>query len=655
MGCAPMAHTLFSKVMRYNTQNPKWPSRDRFVLSNGHASALQYSMLHLLGYDLPMSELQRFRKLDAITAGHPENVLHPAIEVSTGPLGQGISNAVGMAMTQSHIAAHFNEPGFPVMDSFIYVICGDGCLQEGVSGEASSLAGHLGLGRLIVLYDDNKITIDGETHLSFTEDVAKRYEAYGWHVQVLEHGDNDVDGIARAIEVAKSVTDKPSLIKIATTIGFGSEKQGKEECHGAPLGKKDLAEVKRKFGFDPEQSFVVPEDVLQFYRDAAKHAATANAEWDAMFAKYAVAHPAKAAEFTRRFSGQLPAGWFDKLPRWKATDKADATRNTSGIVIAAIADAIPEIIGGSADLTPSNKTWYKGVTDYQKETPHGKYIRFGVREHAMAAIMNGMTAFGGVIPYGGTFLNFVGYAAGAVRLSALSHFRVIYVGTHDSIGLGEDGPTHQPVEMNEMLRATPNMYLYRPADGNETSAAYASILMNPHAPGVVALSRQNLPQLPGSSIEKGMLGGYTVWDSADPTGAANGPAGQVDLIVAATGSEVSIAIDGAKQLVAAHAGVRVQVVSLPCIELFEKQTAEYKKSVFPDGIPVLSVEASATKGWERYSHASIGMTTFGLSAPGPDVYKRLGITPEHVASKGEKLISHYGQKAYVLPVNAPAF
>ncbi len=626
------------------------------MLSNGHACALLYSMLHLTGYDLPMEELQRFRKLDAITAGHPENILHPAIEVSTGPLGQGISNAVGMALSETHLAAEFNKEGeAPVIDNYTYVLCGDGCLQEGISSEASSLAGHLGLGKLIVCYDDNHVTIDGSTDLSFTEDVLKRYEAYGWHTQHVPNGNNDLDSIEAAIRAAQAVKDKPSIIKITTTIGFGSEKAGTGEVHGAPLGAKDLAHAKSLLGFDPSSTFVVPDDVRSFFTETGAKAAAAEAEWKANFAVYSAKHPKEAAEFVRRFEGRLPEGWMDLLPRGKAGDKAAATRNLSGTVLNAVAGALPELMGGSADLTPSNMTALKGIGDFQRSTPLGRYIRFGVREHGMAAICNGMAAYGGMLPYCATFLNFIGYAAGSVRLSALSHFRVLYVATHDSIGLGEDGPTHQPVEMLESLRATPNMYVYRPADVNETSASYALAISNTHAPAVIALSRQAVPPVPGSTLEKAMKGGYTAFDTSDPAGGAEGAAGNPDLIIVSTGTEVSLAVEGAKKI-AATTGKRVAVGSFPCLEVFDRQEESYRKSVLPDGVPVLSVEASAVRGWERYSHASVGLTTFGVSAPGPDAYRRLGITAEAVADKGAKMIAYYGGKAVApVPVNGPKF
>jgi transketolase len=566
-----------------------------------------------------------------------------------------------MALAEAHLAAEFNKAGeAPVVDSYVYVLCGDGCLQEGISGEASSLAGHLGLGKLIVCYDDNHITIDGSTELSFTEDVSKRYEAYGWHVQHVADGNNDVEAIEAAILAAKAVTDRPSMIKITTTIGFGSAKAGGDKVHGAPLGKDDLEFAKTKLGFDPKETFVVPEDVRAHYVAAAAAAAAHAKAHAATLEAYAAAHPAESAELKRRASGELPAGWEALLPRISADKAKDtkpaATRNLSGNVLNAIKDKMPELIGGSADLTPSNMTELKGVADFQHERSKrgsyaGRYIRFGVREHAMAAVCNGMASYGAVLPYCATFLNFIGYAQGAVRLSALSHFRVIYVATHDSIGLGEDGPTHQPVEMLESLRATPNMFVYRPADTNETSACYALAITKRDAPAVIALSRQVVPHVLASTIEKAMHGGYVAFDSAAPESADPSAAGAA-LVVASTGTEVSIAIEGAKKL-AASSGARVVVASFPCLEVFEQQGEAYRKSVLPDGVPVLSIEASATRGWERYSHAQIGMHYFGLSAPAPDVYKRLKITGDEVAAKGAKMIAYYAGK-WVAPVPANA-
>ena len=564
-------------------------------------------------------------------------MLHPAIEVSTGPLGQGISNAVGMAIAEAHLAAEFNKAGSaPIVGNFTYVLCGDGCLQEGISGEASSLAGHLGLGKLIVCYDDNHITIDGSTDLSFTEDVAKRYEAYGWHVQHVADGNSDLAGIEAAIRAAQAVTDRPSLIKVTTIIGIGSSKANSHDAHGAPLGKADLAQVKAHYGFDPEKSFEVDGAVAAHFAACAAAAAGAHSAWAADFAAYTAAHPAAAGEFLRRMEGRLPAGWTDALPRGKASDKAIATRNHSGNCINAIKDVLPELMGGSADLTPSNMTQLTGCGDFQRATPGGRYIRFGVREHAMAAICNGIAAYGGLLPYCATFLNFIGYAQGAVRLSALSQFRVLYVATHDSIGLGEDGPTHQPVEMLASLRATPNMYVYRPADATETSACYAMAIERRTAPAIFSLARAVQANFEGSSFEGSLKGGYHIFDSAAAGGAAAPPA----IVIAATGTEVGIAVEAARAL-AGELGLRTAVASFPCLEVFEAQPLAYRAAVLPPGAAVVSIEASAVKGWERYAHAHVGLTTFGLSAPAADVYRDLGITAQAVADKAKAVLAHY--------------
>jgi len=652
MGCAPIAHTLWSKVMKYSPADPTWINRDRFVLSNGHACALQYVMLHLTGYGLTIDDLQNFRQLNSKTPGHPENFVTDGIEVSTGPLGQGLSNAVGMAMSSAHLGATFNKDGFDVIDNFTYVICGDGCLQEGVTSEASSLAGHLGLGKLIVLYDDNKITIDGSTDLSFTEDVTKRYEAYGWHTQHVENGDGDFGAILAAIEAAKQVTDQPSMIKVTTTIGFGSAKQGTAKVHGAPLGDEDLANLKTSVGQDPAASFAVPAEVSDFYTQF--HGSAAADAWKTMFAAYTEAFPAEAAELSRRISGELPANWEDCLPQNTEAEPdkfpAKATRQHSENVLNCLAGVLPEIVGGSADLTPSNLTNLKSSFDFQRGGDSGaepaskkqktdssasgsyagRYIRFGVREHAMAAVCNGMAAYGALLPFCATFLNFTGYALGAVRLSALSEFRVMYVMTHDSIGLGEDGPTHQPVEMMESLRSMPNMMVMRPADINEVSGCYAAAIKHKNTPSTLCLSRQGMPNLALSSIANAQLGAYTVVPAEAPA-----------LVLVASGSEVGLAMSAAALL----EGVSVAVVSMPCQELFDNQTTEYKKSCFPDGVPVMSVECSATRGWEKYSHVQVGMTTFGKSAPIKQLLPYFGFTEEAVADKARQVLEFYKEKA----------
>lgn len=631
MGCAPMAHMLWGEFMNFNASQPNWSNRDRFVLSNGHGCALLYSMLHLSGYELSLDDLRDFRQIGSLTPGHPENFVTPGVEVSTGPLGQGISNAVGLAMAESHLAATFNRDGFDVVDHFTYVICGDGCLQEGVSSEASSLAGHLGLGKLIVLYDDNNITIDGNTNLSFSEDVNMRYDSYGWHTQTVSDV-SDLDSLRTAIMNAKAESSRPSLIKIRTVIGHGSSKEGTAKVHGAPLGADDLSQLKAKYGFDPSSSFVVRPEVKELYSNRGRADNAAYAAWEALYAAYGKAHPDLAAEYERRLSGALPANWKDAIPSFPVAEekKAIGTRNHSQMVLNGIAGNLPELMGGSADLTPSNLTNLTSTGDYQRDTPGGRYIRFGVREHGMAAICNGLFAHGAVRPFCATFLNFIGYAMGSVRLSALSKFGVIYVMTHDSIGLGEDGPTHQPIETMEMLRATPNMLAFRPCDGNEVAGSYICAVENTHTPSVLALSRQTAPALVGSSSEKVAFGAYTLSEAGS---------GDCKLIIVSTGTEVQLAVKVAEAVSSADTAVRV--VSMPCWELFERQSIEYQLEVFPAGIPVMSVEAMGQHGWSKYAHASYGMTTFGTSGPGGKVYERFGFTVENLTVCAQEVINHY--------------
>ncbi|KAK9768234.1 Transketolase [Basidiobolus ranarum] len=645
MGCAPMAHALFSKFMKYNPKNPKWATRDRFVLSNGHGCALHYVMLHLAGYNVTIDDLKTFRQLDSVCPGHPENFMTEGIEVTTGPLGQGISNAVGLAIAEAHLAATFNRDGFPIIDNHTYVIMGDGCLQEGVAAEAVSLAGHLKLGKLIALYDDNHIQIDGDTNLGFTEDVIMRFESYGWHTLILEDGDNDFEGLVKAIEEAKKVTEKPTLIKIRTTIGYGSKNEGTEKVHGAPLSAEDIAQVKSKFGFNPEESFAVAAEVTDLYSKIGENGAQQNLEWDSLFEKYASQYPELASEFKRRLAGELPQQLQEALPRYTPSDPAVATRKLSETLLNKVADILPELIGGSADLTGSNLTRWKSAVDFQHESTGlgnygGRYIRFGVREHGMAAICNGITAYGGFIPFGSTFLNFISYAVGATRLSALSHFRVVYIMTHDSIGLGEDGPTHQPVETLAHLRATPNTLVLRPADGNEVSGAYLAAFQNSTRPSVLALTRQNLPHLEGSSIENTLKGAYPLKQIE-----------KADLILVATGSEVSICVEASEKL--AEQGVIASVVSMPSMELFDEQELAYKKTVFPDGVPVISAEAMTTFGWQKYAHASVGLTTFGASAPCEELYKKFGITPTDIANKGIQVVEYYKSQSVPVLVGKP--
>lgn len=651
MGLAPLAHVLFSRFMHFDPSNPQWMGRDRFVLSNGHACALQYVMLHLLGYELTMDDLKAFRALDSKTPGHPESHITQGIEVTTGPLGQGVANGVGLAIAEAHMSATFNQPDYPIIDNYTYVFTGDGCLMEGVASEACSMAGHLKLGKLIILYDDNQISIDGGTDLAFTEDVTKRFEAYGFHCQYVADGDRDLEGMAKAIKEAQAVKDRPSLIRVKTTIGFASKMQGTEKVHGAPLGAEDLAAVKKALGFDPTESFVIPEEVKAFYAKVADKGRDVSARWNGLLAEYTTAHPDKAHEFYRRCAKHLPDGLKEKLPSYEAGSAEVATRKLSETVLNMIAPALPELMGGSADLTHSNLTKWKGSIDFQPESTGlgnyaGRYLRFGVREHGMFGICNGMAAYGGLIPFASTFLNFISYGLGSVRLSALSHLQVIYIMTHDSIGLGEDGPTHQPVETLASLRAMPNLLNLRPADGKEVSGAYWAALTNTRRPSVLCLSRQNLPQLEGSSLEGVLHGAYILQKHGNPQ--VNNP----DLILVGTGSEVAICVAAAKDLASTN-GKNVWVVSMPSWELFAEQSPEYRLSVFPAGVPVISVEALSTFGWERYAHLSIGMTSFGSSGPYMEVYRRFGITTENVVEKALHLCEFYQDKPVPDLMNRP--
>jgi len=645
MGMAPVAHVLFSKFMKFNPKNPKWLNRDRFVLSNGHGCMLQYALLHLFGYGVSIDDLKAFRTVDSITPGHPEAHDTPGVEVTTGPLGQGVCNAVGLAMAQAHTAAVFNKPEFNLSDNYTYCFLGDGCLMEGVSGEASSLAGHLQLGNLICIYDDNHISIDGDTNVAFTEDVVKRYEAYGWHVVVVDDGDNDLASIEAAIKASQEVKDKPSLIKLKTTIGYGSLQQGTHGVHGSPLKTDDIKQLKEKFGFNPDQSFVVPQEVYDLYGKHSSDGAALEEQWNQLLSKYSESFPTEHADLTRRLKGELPEGWEKSLPVYTPADAAVASRKLSETVLTKIFNVVPELFGGSADLTGSNLTRTKTAIDFQPPSTglgeySGRYVRYGVREHGMGAIMNGLAAYGTILPYGGTFLNFVSYAAGAVRLSALSQVRTIWVATHDSIGLGEDGPTHQPIETLAHLRALPNNMVWRPADGNETSAAYYVALTSKHTPSVLALSRQNLPQLEGSTIEKASKGGYVLHEVEG-----------ADITLVSTGSEVCICVDAAKYLEEKH-GLKARLVSMPCFEVFDNQTKDYRLSVLPDGIPSLSVEVMSTMGWERYTHEQFGLNRFGASGAYKDVYKKFEFTPEGISKRAVATVDFWKQVPNVRsPIN----
>ena len=633
MGCAPMGYALWDKHLRHNPKNPKWFNRDRFVLSAGHGCMLLYALLHLTGYDsVTIDDIKEFRQWGAKTPGHPETFETPGVEVTAGPLGAGISNAVGLAIAEAHLAAKFNKPDLSVVDHYTYVIMGDGCNQEGISSEACSLAGHLKLGKLIALYDDNHITIDGRTDVSFTEDVLKRYEAYGWHVQEVSEGNTDVDGISKAIENAKAISDKPSIIKVTTTIGYGSpNKSDTAGIHGAPLGEEEAELTRKELGWS-YKPFEVPQEAYDQYRQAIQKGSQIEEQWNQTLTDYKVKYPSEASEFERMLRGELPQGWDKDLPTYSADDKGVATRKHSQICLGALGPNIPELIGGSADLTHSNYTDIKGETgSFQYDSPEKRYLHFGVREHAMAAILNGIAYHdSGLIPYGGTFLVFADYMRGSMRLSALSELGVIYVLTHDSIGVGEDGPTHQPIETIPSLRAMPNMMVFRPGDGNETSGAYKVAIKNRKRPSSLCLSRQGMANQQNSSVEKVALGGYVLEDCD----------GKPDLILIGTGTELDLCVQAAKKLTSE--GKKVRVVSMPCVELFEEQSESYKEEVLPSNIRKrLVVEAAESFGWHKYiglDGDSVTMSSFGASAPGGLCMEKFGFTVDNVLEKSRNLI-----------------
>ena len=632
MGAAPMAFVLWDKFMRYNPKNPKWFNRDRFVLSAGHGCMLQYALLYLTGYDsVSIDDIKQFRQWESRTPGHPENFETAGVEVTTGPLGQGIANGVGLAVAEAHLAAKFNKPDIKLVDHYTYVILGDGCNMEGVSSEAASIAGHWGLGKLIALYDDNHISIDGSTDVAFTEDVSKRFEAYGWHVLHVENGNTDLDAIAKAIEEAKSVTDQPTMIKVTTTIGYGApNKQNTAGIHGAALGADEIAAMRSNLGWDHEP-FVVPQDGLDHMRKAIERGASSEAEWQETWAQYKTKYPDDAAEFDRMLSGKLPDGWDQVLPTYKPEDKGVASRKHSETCLNKLAAVLPELIGGSADLTHSNLTELRSSGDFQKGAYANRNIHFGVREHAMGAICNGIALHGsGLIPYGATFLIFTDYMRAAIRLSALSLAGSIWVMTHDSIGQGEDGPTHQPIETLASLRAIPNLTVIRPADGNETSGAYKVAIAHSrqHNPTLMAFSRQNLPNLAGTSIEGVAKGAYTIVECD----------GTPDLILIGTGSEVSLCVEAAAKL----EGKKVRVVSMPSWELFEAQDAAYRESVLPKAVTKrVAVEAASSFGWSKYIGTegdSVSIDRFGASAPGGVCLEKFGFTIDNVLAKAKALL-----------------
>jgi transketolase len=633
LGAAPMAHVLWTRHLKFDPSDPAWPDRDRFVLSAGHGSMLLYAMLHLSGYGLGIEELENFRQWGSRTPGHPEYRHTPGVETTTGPLGAGFSNAVGMAIAETFLAATFNRPDHTLVDHFTYGICGDGDLMEGISAEAASLAGHLGLGKLIYLYDDNKISIEGCTDIAFTEDVGKRFEAYDWQVLTVEDG-NDLAAIDSAIAAARADAARPSLIKIRTTIGFGSpDKAGTAECHGSPLGVEEVKLTKEALGWPGDLFFAVPQRVHDQYVTVAEKGKARRSEWLALLDGYEKTYPEQAALWKTLMAGGLPEGWLDKLPTFAAGEKI-ATRSASGKVLNALAPVLPTLLGGSADLAPSNNTYLAGLGDFQADNPSGRNLRYGVREHAMGGVLNGLAVHGGVIPYGGTFFIFSDYMRPAIRLAALSRIPVTYVFTHDSIGLGEDGPTHQPIEQLASLRAMPNLTVIRPTDAAETALAWRVALERKDGPTALVLTRQNLTVLDRTVMgaAEGLLrGGYVV---SDP------PAGAAEVILIGTGSEVEIALEASTTLAAQ--GVAARVVALPCWELFEAQDAAYRASVLPPEIEArVAVEAGSTFGWERYigqKGIAIGIDHFGASAPAGVLYKEFGITAENVAKRALGLV-----------------
>jgi transketolase len=636
MGMAPMAYVLWTRFLRHAPTDPGWPDRDRFVLSAGHADMVLYSLLYLTGYEVTLDDLKAFRQWGSITPGHPEWALTPGVEATTGPLGQGFANAVGMAIAERRLGAEFNREGHTVVDHWTYGICSDGDLQEGIASEAASLAGHLRLGKLVFLYDDNHVQLDGPTSMAWSEDVLERFDAYHWHTQRVEDG-NDIEAIAGAIEAARN-DQRPSLIAVRTHIGFGSpNRQDSSKAHGQPLGEEEVRLTKLAYGWDPDKTFVVPEEALKLYRVAVPHGRDLVAEWQARFDRYAAQHGDLARELQRRLDGELPKGWDSGLPTHKVGEEF-ATRQASNEAIQVLAKSLPELFGGSADLSESNLTDVKDGGNFEPEE-NGRNLRFGVREHGMGGVANGLAYHGGFMPYAGTFLNFSDYMRGAVRLAALAGLHVIYVWTHDSIGLGEDGPTHQPVEHYAALRAMPNLWFIRPGDPNEGIAAWAVAVerhtASPSGPVGLSLTRQKLPTLEGTAekARDGVRRGAYVLREAG--------GGKPKLILIATGSELQLAMFAAPKL--EEAGIPTRVVSLPCWELFEAQDAKYRESVLPRAVRArVAVEVGASLGWERWvgdEGAIIGLDHFGASAPAGAIFEHFGFTTDRVVDVAKKVVA----------------
>ena len=668
MGCAPIAHLLWSEIMVYNAGNPKWINRDRFILSNGHASALLYSMLHLSGYAISMDELKNFRQKGSITPGHPESLITPGVEVTTGPLGQGISNGVGIAIGEVHLRHTYERDGFSPINHYTYILCGDGCLQEGISAEASSLAGHLGLGRIILIYDDNHVTIDGDISLSFTEDVNKRYEAYGWHVQTVADV-NDISALRNAIKNARDEEHRPSFIKVRTIIGYGSAKQGTGLVHGTPLGVEDVINVKKLYNFDQTKFFFISDDVKNVYiNHGLVKGAAVEEQWNKHFKTYTFKHSKLAAELLKRFTHELPPleKILSAMPKYSIQDKVITTRECAGKVLNVIASLMPDIIGGTADLTPdifsislnnesedltpSMLAVIKCSGDFQANNRLCRYIHFGVREHAMGGICNGLFAYGAFRPFCGTYLVFVEYMISAVRLAALSRFGVIFIFTRDSINIGEDGPTHQPIETLETLRSFPNLFTFRPADGNETIGCYLEALKHTHTPSIMALSFQQCPELKNSNINKVSLGGYIIHET-------NNIEDPLSLVIISTGTEVNLSIQVADTIISKYSNlhIRVRVVSMPCTQLFDQQPLEYQLEMLPNGIPVMSIEMATSSFWLRYAHATIGIDSYGFSAPVERLLDYFGFTVPKLVNNAYDVLNFYKDRYIESKLIRPRF
>jgi len=649
MGMAAIAHVLWTKIMNASSANSSWVNRDRFVLSNGHACALQYVMLHLSGYKVKMDDLKQFRQLNSITPGHPENVMTDGVELSTGPLGQGIAQAVGLAIASKYAQSMFGDT---IINNKVYVLCGDGCMQEGVASEASSLAGHLQLNNLVLIYDDNDIQIDGSTNLAFTENVGERYKAYGWRVMYVEDGNTDLAGLEEAILAAKASEDKPTLICVKTKIGYKSTKEGTHKVHGSPLGDEALKHYKTQMGFDPEKTFVVDKAVYERYQGTfVKRGAEAEAQWNAARKEWAEKNPDLEKVLDRLLKGQLPADWEKALPQYDENSKPSASRNINGEVLNAIAKVMPELIGGAADLTPSTKTALKCSHDFQAASRDGRYLRFGVREFGMFAIGNGISAFGmNMIPFTATFLTFLTYGYGAVRVGALSHLRHIYVMTHDSVLLGEDGPTHQPVEVLACTRSLPNILTFRPCDGNEIVESW-KVMLRQEGPSVIALSRQTIntklvSKYTKNTAGKGVQNGCYILNEGDEEKAKT-----PDVIVMSSGSEVELCLEAAEALAGE---LTVRVVSAACLELFDAQDVKYRESVLVPGTLVISVEASSPYGWNKYAHKSFGVPGWGKSAPLKSIREDYGFTAEAVTKNIKDTVAKCkGKEMPLLPTLWP--